>query len=81
MLEGYDVEKLLSEDDIETYLSSLTDDQVKNLISSTDSSHIPAMYDMIRVSLDDNPINAGLTSILHLVLDEANTRGLLESSM
>ena len=80
VLEGYDVEKLLSADGMGDYLSSLTDAQIKGLVVYDTTSNIRADYDMIRSYLTPDH-DRGLAKILYQVLDEAYSRGILEPVM
>lgn len=83
VLEGYNVEKLLSSTDLSTYLDSLSDAQLKGLVSENTTDQLVSDWDVIRGMIHNNiSANEGsgpskLGAIITAVLDEANSRGLI----
>lgn len=75
VLEGYDVEKLLSTDDLSTYLATLSDTDIKALLDADSTSSLATMWDSVRNNMPSSA--AKLAGVLAAVLDAANTRGLI----
>lgn len=81
VLEGYDVEQLLSADGLDAYLATLTDAQLKGLVSTdiTDSP-LNGGYDMARLYLQPDNGTSCLARITYAVLQKLSDKGLVESA-
>lgn len=75
VLEGYDVEKLLSTDSLGAYLATLSDEEIKWLLDSDTTSSLATVWGDIRSFLSEH--SAKLASIVLAVLDVAHDRGLI----
>lgn len=75
VLEGYDVEKLLSADDLSTYLATLSDTDVKALLDMDSNSSLHIEWDAVRLAMPNT--TARLGGVFAAVLDAAYTRGLI----
>ena len=76
VLEGYDVEKLLSTTDLNTYLDGLTDAELLALVS-TETDQLSYYWYNAGVFPNDR---TRLGSIIHAVMGEISSRHLIEVS-
>ena len=79
VLEGYDVEKLLSISDVDAYLAALTDTDLANLVD-TNTSLISPKWRTIKENMDLISSKSKLAIILHKVLSRLDYAGVIEAS-
>ena len=75
VLEGYDVEKLLSADDLSTYLATLSDTDIKALLDTESNNSLSTLWESVRADVPSTAAKLG--GIFAAVLNVAHTRGLI----
>ena len=80
VLEGYDVERLLSATDLDAYLATLSDDQLRALVTTDAEGGLAINTWQTIYTLINESTPLKLASILLTILDTMSQRGLIQDA-